>query len=880
MTPSPLIPDPDLFHQLHHSSSVLTLAVSDEYIFAGTQDGEITVWSLATLELVQKIQAHKRSVLSLHLTPDHSLLFSSAGDAVVSAWCPKNLTRLYEIYSTYDVGDIFCVAYSKQYETVYIGAQNASIQWVCLTDPANRSSQESAKHPDLRNHRFFDSKAVGGGAATPRRTDEKWTLIPKPQTILEIPQGSITQYAHYGYVYCMLVAKGSTVLVDAEEEILISGGGDGTIKMWKLGGDRQEEDNPEDGIREIATLGLDDAESVLSLAIDGSFLYSGKLDGFIELWDLDTKQKLRVIKAHTSDVMTLQMSRGYLWSSSAVGTASKHSTVHYGEYKNTTETVSQKYQCLARWKAHDGKILASATSSQVTNQFYITGGNDNKVSLWRFDEAACATAELSKEKEDMMFTSLREFVSYKTISSRSEFSEDCRKGATFLRVLFKRLGAHVEVLSSSSSSASHHNPVVLARFSGKKEPAESRKRILFYGHYDVVVADNKRGAWTGDPFAMRGSDGYLYGRGVSDNKGPIIAALYAVTDLMASKQLDSDVIFLIEGEEESGSRGFQDIVRQHHDTIGKIDHILIANSYWLDDDTPCLTYGLRGVLHATVCIDSRNPDLHSGVDGSYLMDEPLSDLTTLLSKLKGPKNKVMIPRFYEGILPLTAEEDARFDQITTTLLQRNAGNVPAKTLKQSIMARWREPNVTIHRYKVSGPEGSLVSSHASGNVSLRLVPGQEIRDVIKMLTEFLETEFGNMGSENSITITIDNQAEPWLGDPANQIFQTLEGAVMEVWGPLFKSMAADESGKVVDTSPGEGIGAEDSAAPEKPRKPLYIREGGSIPAIRFLEKEFGAPAAHFPCGQASDAAHLANERMRVTNLLKSREIFGLVFQRL
>lgn len=63
-------------------------------------------------------------------------------------------------------------------------------------------------------------------------------------------------------------------------------------------------------------------------------------------------------------------------------------------------------------------------------------------------------------------------------------------------------------------------------------------------------------------------------------------------------------------------------------------------------------------------------------------------------------------------------------------------------------------------------------------------------------------------------------------------------------------------------------------------KPMFIREGGSIPTIRFLEKEFSAPAANLPCGQASDNAHLDNERMRVENLYKSREIFRYVFANL
>lgn len=334
-------PAPQRVHELTHDSSVLAIAVSDEYIFAGTHDGDILVWSLGSYQLVSRIHAHKRSVLCLFLSPSAStsaadpaadqrpLLFSSAGDAIVSVWCPRSLRRLFEIYSTYDVGDIFSVAYSTQRETVYIGAQNTTIQWADLSDPQRRVTHDSPHHPDRRYHRFFDSKAVGG-TTTPRRNDERWGLIPRAEEVLEMDTGDIRQFAHYGYVYCMLMVKGPTVQVDAEEEVLISGGGDGTVKLWRLApnsdgrdsGDEQDSDEEDTGIQEIMTLGEDDAESVLSLAIDGSFLYSGKLEGTIELWDLETKQKLRVIKAHKGDIMTLQMKWGYLWSAAANGSAS------------------------------------------------------------------------------------------------------------------------------------------------------------------------------------------------------------------------------------------------------------------------------------------------------------------------------------------------------------------------------------------------------------------------------------------------------------------------------------------------------------------------------------------------------------------------------
>lgn len=612
----------------------------------------------------------------------------------------------------------------------------------------------------------------------------------------------------------------------------------------------------------------------------------------------------------------------------------KYSTVQYGKYQ-TTSTFSGKYNCVNRWKAHEGRILASALTTFDDQQLYITGGNDNSICVWNITGCNSGTYTKPDTQEDHLIKSLREFVSFKTISSRSDHAEDCRRGATFLRTLFKKHGAQTEMLNTDSQ----HNPIVYARFKGNPATSSQRKKILFYGHCeslcrlhdrffthtnlsidDVVPADDKQNKWIIDPFEMKGVNGYLYGRGVSDNKGPIMAALYGVVDLVLEKELDSDVIFLIEGEEESGSRGFKDAIRRNKDIIGDVDYIILANSYWLDDDVPCLTYGLRGVLHATVKVDSNHPDVHSGVDGSFMMDEPLFDLTSILAKLKGHHNRILIPGFYDDILPLTEVEEARYDDIVETLIARNADNGPPDTLKASLMARWREPNLTVHRYKVSGPDGSLVSSHASAAISLRLVPNQEVDDVIKSLTSYLRDAFTQLDTHNRLTITIDNQADAWLGDPDNEIFQTLEAAIMDVWGPIGEIRRSSVSGPRLKqqaklssqptTSPSlkptpatsstltqgaDHTSSSSSMTPldldieppsavegekKKGRKPLYIREGGSIPSIRFLEKEFGAPAAHLPCGQASDSAHLDNERLRVSNLYKSREIFRRVFREL
>jgi len=509
---------------------------------------------------------------------------------------------------------------------------------------------------------------------------------------------------------------------------------------------------------------------------------------------------------------------------------------------------------------------------------------------------------------------LSEFVSYRTVSSKPEYAKDCRSGASWLRNLFKTFGADTKMFVTEDS----RNPLVFARFRGKDGKSGGAKKILFYGHYDVVAAENRTQHWIEDPFKMHGTNGYLYGRGVSDNKGPVLAAIYAVADIVARQELSSDIVFLIEGEEECGSRGFQATIKNNKHVIGNVDWILLANSYWLDDNFPCLTYGLRGVVHATVEVKSDRPDLHSGVDGSHLIHEAAKDLVALLALLTGANGEVNIPGFYDPILPVTEAENERYEAISKTLLRRDPSLGDAASLTESFKARWREPSLTIHRINTSGPANStIISRLATADLSIRLVPDQRTTAIDKSLRKVLQNAFEKLHTTNSLTVKINHQAEPWLGDPENWIFQILEEAIIEVWGPIAHKRRGSAPTKEAalkkptngPTSPkvspvtsstlskssdqhwqatAEINGASDHDvgktqqyfATRMPSKPLYIREGGSIPAIRFLEQEFDAPAAHLPCGQASDNAHLDNERIRLSNLYKSRQIFAKVFREL
>lgn len=125
-------------------------------------------------------------------------------------------------------------------------------------------------------------------------------------------------------------------------------------------------------------------------------------------------------------------------------------------------------------------------------------------------------------------------------------------------------------------------------------------------------------------------------------QGPIVSSLLAVHELLKEDALDVNVIFLIEGEEECGSDGFLEALTSHHCLFQDIDLILLSNSYWLGEDIPCITYGLRGVVRADITVSSGLPNLHSGVEGGAV-SEPLLDLVHVVGELVDGERRVLIP---------------------------------------------------------------------------------------------------------------------------------------------------------------------------------------------------------------------------------------------
>ncbi|KAI1311038.1 hypothetical protein EDD11_003580 [Mortierella claussenii] len=785
--------------------SVLSLAATETLLFSGGQGAhgsDIHVWDLEHFQLKANLKGHLGSILCLTLREDGKWLFSSSGDGTIRVWDTESFHCLYHIHSSQDVGDVFSIVFSDALNILYIGCQNTSIQWYDFSDTKAEAPLSPNITHNLRSHmpRFFE------GNSNTRDTEEQVIRC-------SISDTCIYQNSHFGYVYCLLLGK----VPNVEGDILFSGSGEGDIKLWKL-----SKGKPIEPLRTLKA-GVD--ASTLTLALHDGFLFCGSQGGNIKIFDLETFQLIRSLIAHEDDVLSLVVRGSQVYSASADG---------------VVKQWNRSFEPLQTWRDHKGSVL-SLTS---TREYLISGGSDKLIKLWPIVKASTQVESVESKAEDVMLYALEKWIAMPTVSGISSQLEECRRGAKFLKAVLQQLGAESRLIPGAPG----HNPLVYGQFSARPTTSEDRVRplnVLVYGHYDVIAADFKK--WDYPPFQLTGKDGYLYGRGASDNKGPILACIFAASELQEEQQLDVNVKFLIEGEEENGSVGFFQAVEHNIALFQEADVILLSNSYWLGEDIPCLTYGLRGVIHSTLTINSKNVDLHSGVDGGAV-SEPLIDMVKVLSELVNPDRTAKIPGFYDCIRPLTPHEDALYDPIVEDMFNNPAGQrhwdplatgVTRDELKKKLMARWRNPSLTIHQVDVSGPKNrTVIPRSAKASVSMRIVPDQEVADITRSFEEHVRKVFSQLDTENDIEIDIKVVADWWLGDTEDRFFKAAESAIEQEWG----------------------------------QKPLFIREGGSVPAIRWLEKRLKAAAVHIPMGQSSDQAHLNNERIRLQNLHSGKRV--------
>ncbi|BGP43435.1 hypothetical protein JCM10449v2_007470 [Rhodotorula kratochvilovae] len=883
-------------------------------VYGGSQGGSIHVWDLATLSPCARLTGHDGAVLALQLVPARDWLISASGDGTIRVWHTPSLSLVYLLHPPHDnIGDILSLAWvpsemleeddhaghrrgvglgfsaheaaRKATGRLFAGCQDTSIQWIDLPPTFHLTASHhpsgspllSTSHTSSHGlhsgsphsppifkapNKFFDSLSqaeknrarvagahsksatnlVGmgagagssaGSATSSRPGTPDGASTPRPPAVangaepveLQFEADCIVPFAHFGYVYCLLVGKSN------DRPVLISGSGDELVKLWRP---------TTSDLLPVATL-TSDADAVLALAGRDNTLFAGHQGGVIKVWDLDTLTCVRVLRPHQHDILTLSVLSTSLFSGSANGTLQRFDL--------------RSFALGGEWEAHRSIVLSSAVGGERRG-WLLTGGNDASLKVWdvQDDDEHSPSAPHDHGFQGELFHTLAKFVSIRTIAD-STHREDCRQGALYLKRVLRSLGAETSLLPTQEGK----NPIVLATFRANAPPrpnrfeAPRRKRVLYYGHYDVVPASAPE-LWASDPFVMRGKDGWLYGRGVSDNKGPVLAVAAAAAERRRAQEMEVDLVMVIEGEEETGSAGFQDAIRKHRDLIGDIDVILVSNSYWLGENVPCLTFGLRGVIHASVKVASSNPEFtHSGIWGG-VTSEPLNDLIRVLASLTDADGAVRIPGFLDDVRKLLPNEQRLYDQLverTNGLEQcKNSQGVASPTTMdpmQSLINRWRQPALSVHKVEVPGPaQKTLIPNSATASVSIRIVPDQSLEDIVEMLKNHLSRAFETLKTTNKLTIEINHVADWWLGDVTSPYVAAMSSCISQQWG--------------VD--------------------PLFIREGGSIPSLPFLEREFSADAVHFPMGTSSDSAHLPDERIRVLNLENGKAIVSKWFTQL
>ena len=392
-----------------------------------------------------------------------------------------------------------------------------------------------------------------------------------------------------------------------------------------------------------------------------------------------------------------------------------------------------------------------------------------------------------------------DFLRFPTVSADPARDLSMRECASWLEKKFGEMGMEAEIVATPGA------PVVLANWS--RAGGGKRRRVLIYGHYDVQPAEMGDG-WTGDPFEPRMMDGMVLARGSTDNKGQIFAHMLGVAEAIREGGAATDVVFVVEGEEEVGSDNLEAVLRARKEEL-KCDVAVISDTNMAGPDQPTLTYGLRGIAALEVELTGPSHDLHSGVYGGAVVN-PIKVLNQLLAGLHDDKWRVTVPGFYKKVRkPAAWERKAAKDLgVSDQEVRRQAGSPalggePGYTAIERIgMRPTAEVNGITGGYQGPGPK-TVLPSKASAKLTFRLVPHQDPAEIAGLVEKYFKK---NCPKTVKMKITRHHGGLPYFCDPQKGFGPAAVRALSQAW-----------DGKKVH----------------------YLLEGGTIPIVSVIRKVLG-----------------------------------------
>lgn len=444
---------------------------------------------------------------------------------------------------------------------------------------------------------------------------------------------------------------------------------------------------------------------------------------------------------------------------------------------------------------------------------------------------------------------LREAVAIKSVSAWPNERPAVRQMSEWTEGKLKALGATTELKELGSQTLPDGTVLALPpAVLGTLGTDPKKKTVLIYGHLDVQPALKSDG-WDTDPFVLTEKDGKLYGRGSTDDKGPVLGWFNAIKAYQALKiDIPVNLKFVLEGMEESGSEGLDELIMSLRSTFLKdIDYVVISDNYWLGNTKPCLTYGLRGLCYFFIEISCAQKDLHSGVFGG-LVYEGMPDLVYLLNTLVDKHGNILVDGILDDVAPVQSTEHEIYNRIAFDVndLRKDVGCNALRHDEEKnklLMSRWRNPSLSIH-----GIEGAfyepgaktVIPAKVVGKFSIRIVPNQTPEKVGELVTAYLNKKWAERNSKNNFKVSLHHGGKPWVSDPNHENYRAGAAATRHVY-------------KV---------------------EPDLTREGGSIPVTLTLQDATGKNVLLLPMGSADDGAHSQNEKINRTNYIEGTKLLG------
>jgi len=442
---------------------------------------------------------------------------------------------------------------------------------------------------------------------------------------------------------------------------------------------------------------------------------------------------------------------------------------------------------------------------------------------------------------------LKDYVAHPSVSADSAFSSGVAGARDFACSQLQDLGFLVDLVDTPI------HPIIVATRGDPAWPG-----IVIYGHYDVQPPDPVD-LWTSKPFEAQERNGRLYGRGAADNKGPQIVHMAALARaLKKNPNLPLRITYLIEGEEEIGSPSFRQFLEQGKDRL-RGDFLLVSDTGSPGPEQLAVTTGLRGLVALEVNVYGPKQDLHSGVHGGALLN-PLQALARACASLHDEQGRVTVPGFYDAVqapqdwerdelsrLPITESSYAKF--LGTPEFFPPPGYSPLEAIR---FCPTLEFNGIGGGYQGEGSK-TVIPAEAFAKITCRLVPDQSADDIAGKVQAALQSAFP---SAVRVEVKTKGGGDPYVILPPGKPGATAKaGSLMAKAFPLAENCIEQSFGT----------------------RPLYLREGGSIPIIRDLKEVVGLDSLMLGLFTNEDNLHAPDESFNLEIMNHAIDAFEQFF---